>query len=74
MRTSVSSYSWTSFGSNEDRLENVEIYARQIKPILQFLIEHGREGIVSPEDFKTTDLNNALFGSLNPLEIANYIT
>jgi alanine dehydrogenase len=66
-RTSVSSYSWPSFGENSDRLANVEIYARQIKPILQFLFDHGIEGIKKPEDFKTTRLNNALYESLNPL-------
>jgi len=71
IRTSVSSYSWPSFGDNSDRLANVEIYARQIKPILQFLIDNGIEGINTPEDFKTTALNNALFESQNPLTIAN---
>lgn len=71
IRTSVSSYSWPSFGDNSDRLANVEIYARQIKPILQFLIENGIEGIKIPEDLKTSDLNNALFESQNPLTIAN---
>lgn len=71
IRTSVSSYSWPSFGDNSDRLENVEIYARQVKPILQFLIDHGLEGIETPEDFKTSVLNNALYESQNPLEIAN---
>ncbi len=70
IRTSVSSYSWPSFGDNSDRLENVEIYARQIKPVLQFLIDNGIEGIDTPEDFKTSALNNAIFGSLNPLAIA----
>ena len=71
IRTSVSSYSWPSFGDNSDRLANVEIYARQIKPILQFLIDNGIEGINTPKDFKTTALNNALFESQNPLTIAN---
>jgi alanine dehydrogenase len=71
IRTSVSSYSWPSFGDNSDRLENIEIYARQIKPILQYLIDNGVEGIKTPEDFKTSALNNALFESLNPLDIAN---
>ena len=71
IRTSVSSYSWPSFGDNSDRLENVEIYARQVKPILQFLMDNGIEGINTPEDFKTTALNNALFESQNPLTIAN---
>lgn len=71
IRTSVSSYSWPSFGSNSDRLENVEIYARQITPILQFLIDYGIDGIKTPEDFKTSALNNALYESLNPLTIAN---
>ena len=70
-RTSVSSYSWPSFGSNEDRLANVEIYARQIKPILQFLVENGREGIEVPVEFKTSPLNDSLYNSLNPLEIEN---
>lgn len=68
-RTSVSSYSWPSFGSNSDRLENVEIYARQIKPVLQFLIENGLEGIKKPDDFNTSSLNNALYNSLNPIAI-----
>jgi len=68
-RTTASSYSWPSFGTNADRLANVEIYTRQISPILQFLIEHGREGIQPPEDFKTTALNNSIYGSLNPLLI-----
>ncbi len=71
IRTSVSSYSWPSFGDDSDRLTNVEIYARQIKPILQFLIDNGIKGIEIPEDFKTSALNNALFKSLNPLTIAN---
>ena len=71
IRTSVSSYSWPSFGDNSDRAENVEIYARQIKPILQFLIENGVEGINTPEEFKTSELNNALFESQNPLTITN---
>lgn len=71
IRTSVSSYSWPSFGSNSDRLENVEIYTRQIKPILQFLIDNGLDGIKIPEDFKTSALNNALYESLNPLTISN---
>jgi hypothetical protein len=68
-RTSVSSYSWPSFGDNTDRLQNVEIYARQIKPVLQFLVEHGIEGIQQAEDFKTSALNNALYKSLNPLGV-----
>ena len=71
IRTSVSSYSWPSFGSNSDRLENVEVYAKQIKPILQFLIDNGLEGIKLPKDFKTSRLNNALYESQNPLTIAN---
>ena len=71
IRTSVSSYSWPSFGDNSDRLTNVEIYARQIKPILKFLIDYGLDGIKAPEDFKTSALNNALYDSLNPLTIAN---
>lgn len=71
IRTSVSSYSWPSFGSNSDRLENVEIYARQVKPILQFLMDNGLNGIETPVDFKTSSLNNALYESLNPLTIAN---
>ncbi len=71
IRTSVSSYSWPSFGDNSDRLTNVEIYARQVKPILQFLIDTGIEGIETPDDFKTSALNNALFGSQNPLTIAD---
>lgn len=69
-RTTASSYSWPSFGTNEDRLKNVEIYARQVKPILQFLTEHGIEGIQKPEELKTTSLNNALYASQNPLAIA----
>jgi alanine dehydrogenase len=71
IRTSVSSYSWPSYGSNEDRLENVEIYSRQIQPILQFLMDHGSSGIKTPVDFKTSALNNALYESLNPLTIAD---
>ena len=70
-RTTVSSYSWPSFGTNEDSMENVEIYARQIKPILQFLTDNSYEGIKKPEDFSTTLMNNALYGSLNPLEIGD---
>lgn len=68
-RTTVSSYSWPSFGTPEDRLENVEIYARQIKPILQYLADNGYDGVKKPNDFSTTLMNNALYGSLNPLEI-----
>lgn len=71
IRTSVSSYSWPSYGSNSDRLENTEIYARQVKPILQFLIDNGIEGVKPPEDFVTSTLNNSLYESLNPLTIAN---
>lgn len=71
IRTSVSSYSWPSFGDDSDRLANVEIYARQVKPILQFLMDKGIEGIDTPDDFKTSALNNALFQSQNPLTIAN---
>ena len=67
-RTTASSYAWPSFGTNADRL-NVEIYARQITPILQFLVVNGIEGIKPPEDFKTTALNNAIYWSQNPLEI-----
>jgi len=37
---------------------------------LQFLIDYGVVGIKTPEDFKTSALNNALFESLNPLDIA----
>lgn len=70
-RTTVSSYSWPSFGTNADRLENVEIYTRQIKPILQFLIEYGIEGIKTPEDLATSSLNDALYNSQNPLTIVN---
>ena len=73
IRTSVSSYSWPSFGDNSDRLENVEIYARQIKPILQFLIDNGVEGIKTPEDLITSTLNNAIFNSLNPQIIADRV-
>ncbi len=69
IRTSVSSYSWPSFGSNEDRLANVEIYARQIKPILTYLVNNGIEGVVKPKEFETLPLNNALYNSLNPLNI-----
>ncbi len=69
IRTSVSSYSWPSFGNNSDRLENVEIYARQIKPILQFLIDNGLDGVKKPEDFKTSALNNAIYNSLNPMSV-----
>jgi alanine dehydrogenase len=70
-RTTVSSYSWPSFGTNEDRLANVEIYARQIKPVLQFLIDNGIEGVKKPIEFKTTTLNNTIYNSLNPLNILN---
>ena len=69
-RTSVSSYSWPSFGTNSDRLKNVEIYSNQIKPVLQFLIENGLEGLQIPEDFKTSRLNNAIYESQNPLSIS----
>ena len=68
-RTSVSSYSWPFFGSNADRLANVEIYSKQMKPILKFLIDNGHEGIQAPVDLKTTFINDALYGSLNPLTI-----
>lgn len=71
IRTSVSSYSWPSFGDNSDRLKNVEIYSKQIKPVLQFLIEFGLEGLKAPDDFKTSALNNAIYESQNPLTIAN---
>jgi hypothetical protein len=71
IRTTVSSYSWPSFGENEDRLANVEIYARQIKPILQFLIENLEKGIQVPKVFETSPLNNALYNSQNPLTMAN---
>lgn len=71
IRTSVSSYSWPSFGDDSDRSENVEIYAKQIKPLLQFLIEYGIEGLKTPDDFKTSALNNAIYKSQNPLTIVN---
>ncbi|MFT5725512.1 MAG: hypothetical protein ACI9JN_002637, partial [Bacteroidia bacterium] len=71
IRTSVSSYSWPSFGDDSDRLANVEIYASQIKPILKFLIDNGIDGVKPPEDFKTTALNNAIYNGLNPLTISN---
>ena len=70
-RTSVSSYSWPSFGTNADRLANVDIYSKQIKPILKFLIDYGYEGIQPPEDLITSYVNDALYGSLNPLNITN---
>ncbi len=70
IRTTVSSYSWPSFGDNEDRLANVEIYARQIKPILQFLIENLEKGIQAPKSMETSPLNNAIYNSQNPLTIA----
>jgi len=70
IRTTVSSYSWPSFGDNEDRLANVEIYARQIKPILHFLIENLEKGIQAPKNMETSPLNNALYNSQNPLTIA----
>ncbi len=69
IRTTVSSYSWPSFGDNEDRLANVEIYARQIQPILHFLIQNLEKGIQAPKGFETSPLNNALYNSLNPLDI-----
>ncbi len=69
IRTTVSSYSWPSFGSNEDRLANTEIYARQIKPILHFLIENLEKGIQVPKNLKTFPLNNAIYNSQNPLTI-----
>lgn len=59
------------YGEDTDRLTNIEIYASQIKPILQFLIDNGIEGIDIPKDFKTSALNDALYESLNPLNIAN---
>lgn len=70
-RTVVSSYSWPSFGTHADRLANVEIYARQITPVLQFLIDHGTEGIQLPEDFKSSALNDALYKSQNPLTMGS---
>jgi len=69
-RTSVSSYSWPSFGGHADRLENVEIYARQIRPILKFLVDNGVDGLQKPKVFETTPLNNALYNSLNPLTLS----
>ena len=36
-----------------------------------FLIDFGIEGINTPKDFKTSELNNALFESQNPLTISN---
>jgi len=71
IRTTVSSYSWPSFGDNEDRLANVEIYARQIKPVLNFLIENIEKGIQVPKNLETSPMNNAIYNSLNPLAIAN---
>ncbi len=67
-RTVVSSYSWPSYGSNEDRLANVKIYAGQLRPILNFLVEYGYEGIEKPTEFRTTDMNDALYGAINPLD------
>jgi len=71
IRTTVSSYSWPSFGDHKDRLANVEIYARQIKPILHFLIENLEKGIQIPEYLEISPLNNAIYNSQNPLTIAN---
>ncbi|MFC2131783.1 hypothetical protein ACFLSQ_10140 [Bacteroidota bacterium] len=69
-RVTVSSYSWPSYGTNTDRLVNAEIYARQIQPILQFLIDNGLEGIKEPEFLITSSVNDALYGSMNPLNYA----
>ncbi|MBL4773824.1 MAG: hypothetical protein JKX98_09600 [Alcanivoracaceae bacterium] len=71
IRTTVSSYSWPSFGDHNDRLANVEIYARQIKPILQFLINNLEKGIQVPEKQGTSALNNSIYHSQNPLTIVN---
>ncbi len=69
-RTVVSSYSWPSYGTNKDRLANVEIYSRQVRPILEFLAQNGYEGIREPEELKTSSMNDALYGAINPLERA----
>lgn len=66
-RMVVSSYSWPSFGTPNDRLKNVEIYTKQIKPFLGFLIENGVEGIKQPVSSKSSTLNDILYNSLNPL-------
>ena len=68
-RTVVSSYSWPSYGTPQDRLENTEHYAQQLRPILEFLALHGVEGIQKPEKGVTSALNDALYRSLNPYVI-----
>ncbi len=66
-RSVVSSYSWPSYGSREDRLKNVENYANQMKPLLDWLADHGIESIQPPSKGKTDYWNDALYRSLNPL-------
>ncbi len=65
-RTVVSSYSWPSYGTNNDRRKNMEHYAQQIYPFLEFLAENGIEGIKPPIRGKTSPINDALFRALNP--------
>ncbi len=66
-RAVVSSYSWPSYGTREDRLENVEHYANQVKPLLDWLADHGTESIVPPAKGKTNYWNDAIYRALNPL-------
>lgn len=66
-RSVVSSYSWPSYGTREDRLQNVENYANQMKPLLDWLADHGIESIQPPSKGKTSYWNDAIYRSLNPL-------
>ena len=66
-RSVVSSYSWPSYGTREDRLRNVENYANQMKPLLNWLADHGIESVRPPVRGKTDYWNDAIYRSLNPL-------
>ena len=71
-RTVVSSYSWPSYGTVEDRRKNVEKYANQMWPILKWLAENGIEKIKPPKKGETDYLNDALYRALNPLRLENH--
>lgn len=70
-RTTVSSYSWPSYGSTRDRAVNMEHYARQIYPFLEFLVTRGIEGVKQPGKATASLINDAIYYALNPFAIGN---
>ncbi len=68
-RTTVSSYSWPSYGSQKDRAISMEHYARQIYPFVEFLVKNGVEGVKQPKGEPTSLVNDAIYYALNPFVI-----